>query len=55
VAGQLDDAILVALTLRVVLRGGGEALLDELWPGADRSRQAIARLAYGPRSGQKPT
>src|ERR1700741_2422752 len=33
VAGQADDAILVALVLRLVLRGGGPALLDEHWPG----------------------
>ena len=34
VAGQLDDAILVAVVLRFVLRGGGPEMLDEHWPGA---------------------
>ena len=48
-AGQLDDAIVVALALRSVLRGCGEALLREHWPGPERSLQVIRRLAHGPR------
>ena len=47
VAGQLDDAIVVALGLRVVLRAGGPDLQREHWPGPDASRNAIIRLAYG--------
>ena len=47
IAGQLDDAIIVALILRLVLRGGGEALLDEHWPGPDASSRLIRRVAYG--------
>jgi uncharacterized membrane protein YkvA (DUF1232 family) len=47
VAGQLDDAIVVALVLRTVLRGGGPALLDEHWPGPPESLALIKRLAYG--------
>lgn len=47
VAGQLDDAIVVALVLRLVLRAGGPRLLDEHWPGPASSRDAIRRLAYG--------
>jgi uncharacterized membrane protein YkvA (DUF1232 family) len=47
VAGQLDDAIVVALALRVVLRGAGEPLLRDLWPGPEQSRRVIDRLAYG--------
>jgi uncharacterized membrane protein YkvA (DUF1232 family) len=46
VAGQLDDAVLVALVLRVVLRGSGEALVREHWPGPDRSLRAVCRLAF---------
>ncbi len=46
VAGQLDDAILLALVLRTVLRGGGEALLREHWPGPQASLDVIRRLAY---------
>lgn len=45
VAGQLDDAIVVALVLRHILRAGGEPLIRELWPGPDRSLELILRLA----------
>ena len=45
VAGQLDDAILVALVLRrVVLRTDPE-LLRELWPGPEASLQIVLRLS----------
>lgn len=47
VAGQLDDAILLALVLRAVLRSGGEALLDEHWRGPARSLELVRRLAFG--------
>jgi uncharacterized membrane protein YkvA (DUF1232 family) len=47
VAGQLDDAALMALVLRSVMRGGGEALLQEHWPGPEQSRAVIRRLAFG--------
>jgi uncharacterized membrane protein YkvA (DUF1232 family) len=33
IAGQLDDAILVALVLRGLLRSAGPQLLREHWPG----------------------
>jgi uncharacterized membrane protein YkvA (DUF1232 family) len=49
VAGQLDDAILVALVLRHVVRAGGEPLVRELWPGPERSLALLLRLA-APRS-----
>ena len=45
VAGQLDDAIIVALVLRHVLRSGGEPLLRELWPGPEQSLSLVLRLA----------
>ena len=44
VVGQLDDAIAVALVLRVLLRGGGPRLLEEHWPGPASSRAVIERL-----------
>jgi uncharacterized membrane protein YkvA (DUF1232 family) len=44
VAGQLDDAIVVALVLRHFLRTGGEPLVRELWPGPDRSLRLILGL-----------
>ncbi|MGI8439245.1 MAG: YkvA family protein [Thermoleophilaceae bacterium] len=47
VAGQLDDAILVAVVLRSVLRAGGPNLLREHWPGPPSSLNAMLRLAYG--------
>ncbi|RKQ87010.1 uncharacterized membrane protein YkvA (DUF1232 family) [Solirubrobacter pauli] len=51
VAGQLDDAIIVALVLRAVLRSGGPELLREHWPGPEASLRAISRLAYGTTAG----
>ena len=45
VAGQLDDAILVAVALRSLIRGGGEGLLREHWPGPERSLAVLARAA----------
>jgi len=47
VAGQLDDAIIVAVVLRSVLRAGGPNLLREHWPGPPASLNALLRLAYG--------
>ena len=44
VAGQLDDAIIVALALRHVVRSGREPLIRELWPGPDRSVDLVLRL-----------
>jgi uncharacterized membrane protein YkvA (DUF1232 family) len=46
VAGQLDDAILVVLALRVLLRGSGPRLLAEHWPGPPQSLMVILRFAY---------
>jgi uncharacterized membrane protein YkvA (DUF1232 family) len=45
VAGQLDDAIIVALVLRHFVRSGGEDMIRELWPGPERSLALILRLA----------
>ena len=49
VAGQLDDAIIVALVLRHFVRAGGEPMIRELWLGPERSLALILRLA-GPGS-----
>jgi uncharacterized membrane protein YkvA (DUF1232 family) len=35
VAGQLDDAILVALVLAYVVRRAGRGVVEELWPGSE--------------------
>ena len=45
VAGQLDDAIVVALVLRSLVRSGGHYLIRELWPGPSESLALILRLA----------
>jgi uncharacterized membrane protein YkvA (DUF1232 family) len=45
VAGQLDDAILVALVLRAVLRSAGVAVVREHWRGPEASLNAVLRLA----------
>ena len=50
VAGQLDDAVMVVLALRIVLRGAGPELLAEHWPGPASTGNLIARLAFGPRA-----
>jgi uncharacterized membrane protein YkvA (DUF1232 family) len=38
IAGQLDDAIIVALVLRLVLRRAGEVPIRQHWPGPQSSR-----------------
>jgi len=43
VAGQLDDAIVVALVLRSVLRAAGEAPIREHWPGPESTLRLILR------------
>ena len=48
VAGQLDDAIIVAVVLRAVLRAAGAELIREHWPGPKRSLDALLRLAGQP-------
>ena len=46
VAGQLDDAVLVAFVLRRVARGNPE-LVRELWPGPESSLRLLLRLVGG--------
>jgi len=48
-AGQLDDALIVVLVLRGILRAGGPDFLREHWPGPATSLDAVMRLAYGRR------
>jgi uncharacterized membrane protein YkvA (DUF1232 family) len=47
IAGQLDDAIIVVLVFRAVLRAPGQSLLREHWPGPERSLRVIQGLAHG--------
>jgi uncharacterized membrane protein YkvA (DUF1232 family) len=44
VAGQLDDALVVALALRAVVRAGGDELLAEHWPGPPASLALVRRI-----------
>jgi len=45
VAGQLDDAVLVAFALRVLLRQVGPGPIREAWPGPESSLRAVLRAA----------
>ena len=45
VAGQLDDAILVAAVLAYVARSTGRELIEELWPGSERGLRVVLSLA----------
>jgi uncharacterized membrane protein YkvA (DUF1232 family) len=50
VAGQLDDAVVVVLGLRAILRSSGVELLHEHWPGPDSSLDVVLRLVGMPRA-----
>jgi uncharacterized membrane protein YkvA (DUF1232 family) len=45
VAGQLDDAIVVAFALRGIVRSSGSELVREHWPGPSSSLDLILRIA----------
>ena len=45
VLGHADDAIVVALVLRSVVRHAGPAALDRHWPGTPDGLAALRRLA----------
>ena len=45
VAGQLDDAILLALALRRLLRDAGAQVISEHWPGPRRSLALVLRVS----------
>ena len=44
IAGQLDDAVLVALALRALLRRSGADLLRDHWPGPEASVRVICLI-----------
>lgn len=48
VAGYLDDAVVVAFVLRVVLRRTGPSLLEQHWPGPAVSLDLLVRLCCRP-------
>jgi uncharacterized membrane protein YkvA (DUF1232 family) len=43
--GQLDDAVVLGLALRLVVRGGGTELVREAWPGPEASLTLVLRAA----------
>ena len=45
IAGQLDDAILVGLALRGLVRGAGPDLIRRHWPGPEGSLRVVLRLS----------
>jgi uncharacterized membrane protein YkvA (DUF1232 family) len=45
VAGQLDDAVLVAVTIAYVARSAGRDVIEELWPGSERALRAVLAFA----------
>jgi uncharacterized membrane protein YkvA (DUF1232 family) len=53
VAGQLDDAIIVALVLRHLLHGN-EQVIRELWPGPEQSLELLLRLVGSAKSSTAP-
>jgi uncharacterized membrane protein YkvA (DUF1232 family) len=43
--GQLDDAVLLGLALRLIVRGGGSDMVREAWPGPEASLTLVLRAA----------
>jgi uncharacterized membrane protein YkvA (DUF1232 family) len=52
VAGQLDDAIVLVLVLRAVLRAAGPDTLREHWPGPESSLRLLTRHLVRPEAGR---
>jgi uncharacterized membrane protein YkvA (DUF1232 family) len=48
VIGYADDAVVVALALRSVVRAAGPEVLDRHWPGTPQGLAALKRLARVP-------
>jgi uncharacterized membrane protein YkvA (DUF1232 family) len=43
--GQLDDAVVLGLALRLLLRGGGTDMVRQAWPGPQASLTLVLRAA----------
>ena len=43
--GQLDDAVILGLALRLVVHGGGTEIVREAWPGPEASLTLVLRAA----------
>ncbi len=48
VLGYLDDALVVAMALRLVTRAAGDEALVRHWPGTPRGLDVVRRLAGSP-------
>lgn len=51
VAGALDDAIVVGLVLRAVVRAAGPDVVRAAWPGPEPGLRAVLLVATGRRGG----
>ena len=47
ILGQLDDALVLALVLRSVLRSAGPDVISAQWPGPEASLRVVLGLAAG--------
>jgi uncharacterized membrane protein YkvA (DUF1232 family) len=45
VLGQLDDALLVALVFRYLVRRAGRDVIEELWTGTERGLRIVLALS----------
>ena len=45
VAGQLDDAVLVAVAMAYITHSAGRDVVEDLWPGSERGLRIILALA----------
>lgn len=52
--GQLDDAVILALGLRLLARGADTEMLREAWPGPDASLGVVLRAAGREPNGHRP-
>jgi uncharacterized membrane protein YkvA (DUF1232 family) len=43
--GQLDDAVLLGMALRLVVHGGGTEIVRNAWPGPEASLTVVMRAA----------
>ena len=48
VIGHLDDAVVVVLVLRALLRASGPEAIREHWPGSPRALELLLRVAAVP-------
>jgi uncharacterized membrane protein YkvA (DUF1232 family) len=54
VAGQLDDALVVALALRLITSGADASVIRRNWPGPQNSVELVLRLLHATRPCSRP-